>query len=104
MKRPAWRDEPPPDPDNPSKSQIKRDFHELQEFALKLLTIPHARFEALEMDERLRDAVHELRMLKSLPARARQAQYIGKLLREVDLEPFRTAMLSARLPQTRRSR
>ena len=97
MKRPSWHTEPDPDPNNPSKSQIKRDYLELQEFALKILTIPLARFNALEMDESLREAIDEMRRLSSLPARRRQAQYIGKLLREEDLEPFRIALGPARM-------
>lgn len=96
MKRPSWHTEPEPDPNNPSKSQIKRDYLELQEFALKILTIPVPRFDALEMDEELREAIAEMRRLSNLPARRRQAQYIGKLLREVDLEPFRAAMIPGR--------
>lgn len=102
MKRPAWRDEPPPDPNNPSKSQIKRDYLELQEFALKILTIPLVRFEAIEMDERLSEAIADMRRMNNLPAKRRQAQFIGKLLREVDLEPFRAAMLESHPPRPTR--
>lgn len=99
MKRPAWRDEPEPDPNNPSKSQVKRDYLELQEFALKILTIPLARYETLEIDERLSEAIADMRRMSNLPARRRQAQFIGKLLREVDLEPFRQAMIAAHPPR-----
>ncbi len=95
IKKPSWRVEEPPDPNNPSKSQIKRDYHALQELAMKLIGVQQARLDAIDMDERLRDAITELRRMNKLPARARQAQYVGKLLRDVDLAPFRSALSPA---------
>jgi ribosome-associated protein len=93
IKKPSWQYEPPPDPNNPSKSQIKRDYLALQELAMKLINVRQARLDVIEMDDRLRDAIDELRRFKHLPARARQAQYVGKLLRDENLEPFRRALL-----------
>lgn len=96
MKRPSWHTEPEPDPNNPSKSQVKRDYLELQDFGLKLMVLSQARLDAIEMDERLREALTELRRMSSPPARRRQSQYVGKLLRDVDLEPFRLALAAVR--------
>lgn len=93
IKKPSWREEEPPDPNNPSKSQIKRDYLALQELAMKLIGARQARLDAIEMDDRLREAINELRRFKNQPARARQAQYVGKLLRDEDLAPFRKALL-----------
>lgn len=93
IKKPDWHNEPPPDPNFPSKSQVKRDYLALQELAMKLMHVRQARLDAIEMDERLRDAIHDLRKLKNSPARARQAQYVGKLLRDENLEPFQRALL-----------
>ena len=92
IRKPSWRVEEPPDPNHPSKSQIKRDYLALQDLAMKLVHVPPARLNAIEMDERLRDAISELLRMKKLPARARQAQYVGKLLRDVDLVPFQRAL------------
>ena len=96
MKRPSWHTEPEPDPNNPSKSQVKRDYLELQDFGLKMLGIPQVLLDRLEMDDDLREALAELRRMGNKPARRRQAQYVGKLLRDVDLEPFRRVMVGTR--------
>jgi len=97
MKRPSWFTEPERDPAHPSKSQVKRDLLALQDFGLELVKIPPARLEEIEMDERLREALAELRRLTNLPARKRQSQYIGKLLRDVDLAPFKRALEAGKL-------
>lgn len=86
MKRRSWHTEP--DPAYPSKSQVKRDLLDLQDFGRRLLDIPAARLAAIPMEDELRTALLELRRLAP-SARRRQAQYVGKLLRGVDLEPFR---------------
>ena len=96
MKRPRWHTEPDADPSNPSKSQIKRDLIKLQEFGLRLLAIRQDRLDAIAMDDRLREALLDLRRLPAA-GRRRQAQYVGKLLREVDLAPF-----ERELPENRR--
>jgi ribosome-associated protein len=96
MKKQSWHEEPERDPLRPSKSQVKRDLLALQEFGLELLKIQPKRLEAIEMDDRLRAAIAELRRLTSHAARRRQVQFVGKLLREVDLEPFRKALAASR--------
>jgi ribosome-associated protein len=96
MKKQSWHDEPERDPAHPSKSQIKRELLALQEFGLELLKIQPRRLDAIEMDDRLRAAIAELRRLTSHSARRRQVQYVGKLLRDVDLDPFRRALAASR--------
>jgi ribosome-associated protein len=77
----------------PSKSQVKRDMHALQQLGLKLVALDGGRFAALareaELSERLVDAVSAARSITAWGARKRQLQFIGKLMREVDPEPIR---------------
>lgn len=88
MKRQSWHTEDSsPHVGNPSKSQVKRDLNKLQDFGLRLLEITPARFDTLVMEDELREAVLEMRALPA-NARRRQAKYVGKLLRDVDLQPF----------------
>lgn len=96
MKKPSWFPEPERDPNNPSKSQLKREFHELKDFGLELLKLPQAQLDQMEMDEELREALADLRKMNNLPARRRQAQYVRKLLVDVNLEPFRRALAARR--------
>jgi ribosome-associated protein len=82
-------------PDRPSKSARKREAHAAQDLGEALIRMRDAELDALELPERLSDAIREARRIKSRAGGARQRQYIGKLMREIDLEPIR-AMLAAR--------
>ncbi|WP_133164297.1 ribosome biogenesis factor YjgA [Solimonas fluminis] len=85
----------------PSKSQVKRDMLGLQEMGTALGELPQERLDALEMDERLREAFVELKRLKNGEARRRHMQFIGKLLRDEDPEPFQRALADYKQGQTR---
>lgn len=76
----------------PSKSQLKRDMLDLQELGTALDQLPQDRVDALTMDDKLREALLELKRLKQGEARRRHMQYIGKLLRDEDTEPYRRAL------------
>jgi len=50
--------------------------------------------ETLDLPETLVDAIREARRITSRGGGARQRQYIGKLMRDIDLEPIRTFIAS----------
>jgi ribosome-associated protein len=79
-------------PERPSKSQRKRDAHAAQDLGEALIRMRDAELDALGLPERLTDAVREARRIKSRAGGARQRQYIGKLMRDIDLEPIRAAL------------
>ena len=89
---------PEPEP-GPSKTRVKDEMHELQDFGQALLELPHERFARIEMDETLRGAFDELARITNMGARKRQAGYIGKLLQHVDVTPFRAELESFRSGQ-----
>ena len=64
-----------------SKSQRKREAHDLQDFGAKLVSLSLTKLEKLPLPDQLRRAVMEARALKSYGAIKRQTMYIGKLLR-----------------------
>jgi ribosome-associated protein len=80
------------DESRPSKTQRKKAVHELQDLGEELVALSEERLAAVEMPERLRDAVVEARRITAHEARRRQMQYIGKLMRKVDAEPIRAAL------------
>lgn len=82
--------------ERPSKTQLKQAMLDLQQLGLELLELPLDQFEAIEMDDRLREAFDELRRITAFSARKRQMQYVGKLLRAEDAEPFRQALAAHR--------
>lgn len=92
------------DPDErPSKTQRKKASHELQDLGQALVDLPDSRVKDLAIPENLRDAVHEYKRTKSHEGRRRQMQYIGKLMRGVDTEPIRQAVLDMQLGRAKDS-
>ena len=80
------------DAEKPSKTQRKRQVHELQALGEELVELSQERLDAVELPDSLRDAVTEARRVKSFEGRRRQLQYIGKLMRKVDPVPIRAAL------------
>ena len=96
-------DDPPPDDppaggrDARSRSHAKRDAAELKELGDALVALPPAEFGALALPEKLRDAIELARRITAHGARVRQRQYIGKLLRNVDVSEIRAALAAQEL-------
>ena|SRR5579859_5875309 len=79
-------------PEGPSKSQQKRDMQALQDLGAELVRLPEQQLAALDLPEKLRDAIELARRITSHGAQKRQRQYIGKLMRGIDPEPIRTLL------------
>jgi ribosome-associated protein len=79
-------------PQPPSKSARKRAAHAAQELGEALVRLRDAELDALQLPEALSEAIRVARRITSRAAAARQRQYIGKLMRGVDLEPIRVAL------------
>jgi len=82
------------DYDGPSKSSRKRAAHAAQDLGEELIRMRDSDLDAIGLPESLVDAVREARRLTSRGGLARQRQYIGKLMRDVDPEPIRTYLAS----------
>jgi len=78
----------------PSKSQRKRDMHEVQALGEALVALSVAKLETLDLPERLFDAIVAAHTITRHEARRRQMQFIGRLMRDVDPDPIR-ALLAA---------
>jgi ribosome-associated protein len=82
------------DYDGPSKSSRKRAAHAAQDLGAELISMRDSELEGLDLPESLVDAVREARRITSRGGLARQRQYIGKLMRDVDPEPIRAHIAS----------
>ena len=72
-----------------SKSQLKRDSHDLQKFGKTLVALKPAQLEELDLPDSLLYALFEAqKILNKRSALKRQYQYIGKILRNIDLDPI----------------
>jgi ribosome-associated protein len=76
----------------PSKSQKKRDMTALQKLGEELVTHAPERLARVEMPDGLRRAVDDARSIRDHEGRRRQMQYIGRLMRDVDVAPIRAAI------------
>ena len=79
------------DPDT-SKSQRKRDMHELQALGKTLVELPQEKLARMVLPDQLRDAIHEARRISAHGARRRQLQYVGRLMRDVDAGNIRAQL------------
>lgn len=84
-------------PQRPSKTQLKKAMHELQDLGEALVALPADRIAALPLSETLRSAIDEFRRTRSHEGRRRQMQFIGKLMRGTDPEPIREAVAAMQL-------
>jgi ribosome-associated protein len=93
--------EPENDPiepwDRPSKTQRKKESHDLQGLGEDLIALPDDRLDGLPMDESLRDALRMYKATKTHEGKRRQMQYVGKLMRRADPEPLREAVAALKL-------
>jgi ribosome-associated protein len=86
----------------PSKSARKREAHALQKLGEELVRLRAQELDLLPLPENLRDAIDEAQRITSRGALSRQRQYIGKLMRDIDVEPVLAAL--ARLTEQRNAR
>ncbi len=80
--------------DGPSKSARKRAAHAAQDLGEELIRMRDSDLEALNLPETLVDAIRDARHITARGGGARQRQYIGKLMRDIDLEPIRAFIAS----------
>ncbi|MCP4723211.1 MAG: DUF615 domain-containing protein [Desulfobacteraceae bacterium] len=76
-----------------SKTQKKKEAEELQKLGEELTKLSSQQLERMELPDNLRAALIEAQAIKSNIAGRRQRQFIGSLMRDVDPEPIRHALL-----------
>lgn len=80
------------DPEQKSKSQLKRDMTALQELGEALVKLPASQLNTVPMPENLLNAVMAARTITERGAHKRQLQYIGKVMRKIDATPIQAAL------------
>jgi len=82
----------PEDQERESKSKRKLEMLALQDIGKILVELPEPQLARIPLDERLADAVYACRVLKSREGIRRQLQYIGKIMRNTDIQPIMEAL------------
>ena len=75
-----------------SKSQRKRDVEELQALGERLVAFSADRITKIVADQELREALLLAKEITQRGALRRQLQYIGRLMRAIEVEPIRQAL------------
>lgn len=81
-------DTPSNDDEIISKSQRKRDAEAAQQLGKDLLNLSVDDLSTIELPESLSKALDDARRIKKNSALKRQLQYIGKLMRHIEIEPI----------------
>jgi ribosome-associated protein len=76
----------------PSKSARKREADAAQALGTRLTALRESDLEALQLPERLHEAILLAKRITSRGGLARQRQYIGKLMRDIDPAPIEAAL------------
>lgn len=85
----------------PSKSQLKREMHALQALGQELTALSAREIEDLVTEPTLLTALLEYQRIKSNEARRRQLQFIGKLMRKIDVGEIEAALEQRRFARQR---
>jgi ribosome-associated protein len=89
--------------ERPSKSARKRAAHAAQDLGEELTRLREGELAALALPESLTEAIRAARRITSRAALARQRQYIGKLMRDIDTGPIRAALAARSAADARES-
>jgi ribosome-associated protein len=76
----------------PSKSARKREAAAAQDLGTRLIALKDSELIALDLPDRLLEAVRLAKRITARGGLARQRQYIGKLMRELDPVPIEAAL------------
>ncbi|KPJ87687.1 MAG: hypothetical protein AMJ53_17770 [Gammaproteobacteria bacterium SG8_11] len=75
-----------------SKSQLKRESHSRQSLGEELVKLNKEQLRTFNLPEDLQQAVELAQSIKQHGAKKRQLQYIGKLMRNIDIEPIKQGL------------
>lgn len=82
----------PLQPDENSKSQRKRDMLDLQKLGETLIKLTNDQLKKMELPEILLEAIQHAKTIVANEAKRRQLQYIGRIMRNIDVEPIRATL------------
>lgn len=90
-------------PDPLSKTQRKNAMLELQKLGEALIDLSDSQLAQIPMDERLLAAIRTAHTLKTHESIRRHLQYIGKLMRKIDVEPIMAALKTIQYKRDQRT-
>jgi len=89
------------DEDGISKTRRKRQAHDAQALGVALGRLRPDQLAAFSLPERLHQAIVDIQGMTKHEAVRRQRQFIGKLMRDIDLEPIAARLAALQAPASR---
>ena len=68
-----------------SKTQLKKEADDIQQFGIEISKLPNHKIKELSLSDEILEAIIFYKEIKKNSAKRRQAQFLGKLLRDFDL-------------------
>ena len=68
-----------------SKTQLKKEADNIQQFGIEISNLPNHKIKELSLSDEIIEAIIFYKEIKKNSAKRRQAQFLGKLLRDFDL-------------------
>ena len=68
-----------------SKTQLKKEADDIQQFGIEISNLPNHKIKELSLSYEIIEAIIFYKEIKKNSAKRRQAQFLGKLLRDFDL-------------------
>ena len=68
-----------------SKTQLKKEADDIQHFGIEISNLPNHKIKELSLSDEIKEAIIFYKEIKKNSAKRRQAQFLGKLLRDFDL-------------------
>ena len=68
-----------------SKTQLKKEADDIQQFGIEISNLPNHKIKKLSLSDEIIEAIIFYKEIKKNSAKRRQAQFLGKLLRDFDL-------------------
>ena len=84
-----------------SKTRRKRQAHDAQALGVALGELRPDQLAAFRLPERLHQAIIDIQAMTKHEAVRRQRQFIGKLMRDIDLEPIAARLAALQAPASR---
>ncbi len=86
-----------------SKTRRKKQAHDVQALGVSLAKLSREQFGRIAMPEELREALVEARRFTRHEAIRRQMQYVGKMMRDMDVGPIAEQLAALHAPSKRQT-
>jgi ribosome-associated protein len=86
-----------------SKTRRKREAKELQDVGAGLVALSKEELSRIDMPEELREAVVECQRITKHEGRRRQMQYIGRIMRNLEVGPIAAQLTAMHAPSKRQT-